>query len=190
MERIRQHFETAVGHKLTDRDWQIFSSKITRQEFPKKHILLKTGQTEDFLSFVESGIIRFYIPKMDNDLTFGFVFADRFASAYDSFLTRTPSSYQTETLAKTSLWRLHYKDLQAIYEQTGVGNKIGRFASEQLYLEKLNRELSLLNETAEQRYMNLFDRQPQLIREIPLKYIASYIGITPQALSRIRRRIY
>ena len=60
---------------------------------------------------------------------------------------------------------------------------------EDLFLKKFKRELSLLNETAEQRYQNLFTEQSQLIKEIPLKYIASYIGITPQALSRIRKRI-
>lgn len=66
---------------------------------------------------------------------------------------------------------------------------IGRVAAEILYMEKSKRELSLLSMTAEQRYLNLFSEQQELIRLIPLKYIASYIGITPQALSRIRRRI-
>lgn len=189
MEQIRQYFETVIKLKLTDKDWQVFSSKITRQEFPKNYILLKTGQTENYLSFVEAGIIRYFIPKMDNDLTLAFVFANSFASAYDSFLTQTPSLYQADTLTKTTLWRLSYNDLQTIYSETEIGNKIGRFASEDLFLKKLRRELSLLNETAEQRYLKLFTEQPQLIKEIPLKYIASYIGITPQALSRIRKRI-
>lgn len=189
MEQIRQYFETAAKLKLTDKDWGIFASKVTRQEFPKNHTLLKTGQTEDYLSFVETGVVRYYIPKEENDITLAFVFADSFASAYDSFLTRIPSVYQADTLTKTILWRLNYNDLQIIYSGTEIGNKIGRFASEDLFLKKFKRELSLLNETAEQRYQNLFTERPQLIKEIPLKYIASYIGITPQALSRIRKRI-
>lgn len=94
-----------------------------------------------------------------------------------------------ETLTKTTLWQLTYDDLQAIYDETEIGNAIGRQASEDLFLKKSKRELSLLNETAEQRYLNLFTEQPKLIEKIPLKYIASYIGITPQALSRIRKRI-
>lgn len=79
--------------------------------------------------------------------------------------------------------------MQIIYNATEIGNKVGRQASEDLFLKKSKRELSLLNETAEQRYLNLFIEQPKLVEEIPLKYIASYIGITPQALSRIRKRI-
>jgi CRP-like cAMP-binding protein len=189
MEQIRQHFEKAFTLKLTDKDWEIFALRVKRQEFPKNHVLLKLGQTEDYLSLVEMGVIRYHIPKGENDITLAFVFADSFASAYDSFLTRKPSVYQADTLAKTTLWRLSYSDLQIIYNTTEIGNKIGRFASENLFLKKFKRELSLLNETAEQRYQNLFTEQSQLIREIPLKYIASYIGITPQALSRIRKRI-
>jgi len=189
MEQIRQYFEEATQQKLTDKDWEFFSSKLLRQEFPKNHILLKTGQTEEYLSFVEKGIVRFSVPKLENELTLAFVFDGHFASAYDSFLTRTPSAYQADTMTKTTLWRLNYDDLQTIYDKTDIGNKIGRLASEDLFLKKFKREISLLNETAEQRYLNLFTEQPHLIQQISLKYIASYIGVTPQALSRIRKRI-
>ncbi len=175
---------------MTDADWETFSSKLFRQAFPKKTVLLKSGQTEAHLSFIEKGIIRFYAPKVDNDITFSFSFANEFVSAYDSFLTQTPCSYQVESLNATVHWRRTYQDLQTIYTETEIGNTIGRYASERLYLENIRREISLLTDSAEQRYLNLFAEQPHLIRNIPLKYIASYIGITPQALSRIRRRIY
>ncbi len=188
MDQIREYFEKTI--KLTDQDWEIFSSKLTRKEFPKKYVLLKAGQVENHLSFVETGIIRFYIPKEENDLTFAFIFDNSFVSGYDSFLKQRPSTYHVEALTKTTLWQLTYNDLQAIYNETKIGNAIGRHASEDLFLRKSKRELSLLNETAEQRYLNLFAEQAQLIQQIPLKYIASYIGITPQALSRIRKRIY
>jgi CRP-like cAMP-binding protein len=187
MEQIRQYFEQSI--KLTDQDWETFSSKLTKIEVPKRQLLLKAGQIENYLSFVEKGIIRLYIPKDDRDLTFAFGFHNGFVSAYDSFITRQPSVYNVETLTKTTLWRLQYKDLQAIYSETAIGNNIGRQASEDLFLKKSKRELSLLNDTAEQRYLKLFSEQPKLIQQIPMKYIASYIGITPQALSRIRKRI-
>ncbi len=189
MERIRQHFEQAIQQRISDNEWTFFVSKLSRQDFPKKHTLLKTGQVENHLSFVQTGIIRYYIPKLENDLTFTFVFDNSFVSGYDSFLTRKPSTYQIECLTKVTLWRLKYDDLQAIYHETTIGNLIGRQASEDLYLRKTKRELSLLDESAEQRYRNLFTEQPHLLQQVPLKYIASYIGVTPQALSRIRRRI-
>jgi len=187
MEQIRKYFE--ANFNLTASDWKIFSSKLTFQQYPKKHILLNLGKVENYLSFIETGIVRFYIPKEEYDMTFSFAFPNNFVSAYDSFLSQNPSVYAVETLSDTKLWRLTYEGLQMIYQDTQIGNLIGRKASEELFLKKTKRELSLLNHTAEERYLNLFSERPELIRHIPLKYIASYIGITPQALSRIRRRI-
>lgn len=188
MKQIRDYFERTF--ELTDREWHLFSSRLVQTKVPKKYLLLKRGQVEDSLSFIETGMVRFYIPREENDLTFAFAFHDNFVSGYDSFLTRTPSTYQIETLTPTTLWRLSYRDLTEIYAKTAVGNAIGRHAAEKLFLKKSERELSLLSETAEERYRNLFTEQPHLVRHIPLKYIASYIGVTPQALSRIRKRIY
>jgi CRP-like cAMP-binding protein len=187
MEQIKEYFKKTFI--LTDKDWRIFSSKLSKQEFSKKSLLLCKGKTENYLSFVEKGIIRFFIPHETNDVTFSFAFENGFASAYDSFLTRNPSVYNVETLTQTILWRLSYDDLQDIYHETEIGNIIGRKASEELYIKKSRRELSLLTQTAEQRYLNLFTEQPHLFQHIPLQYIASYLGITPQALSRIRKRI-
>ena len=133
--------------------------------------------------------MKIFIPKIENESTFGFRFENEFVSAYDSFLCQQPSSYQLETMSETTLWRISYQDLMEVYKTTKVGNTIGRLAAEQLFLMKSKREQSLLNESAEERYMSLFKSRPRLIRELPLKYVASYIGITPQALSRIRRQI-
>ena len=187
MKQIREYLECMTS--LSDEDWRIFSSKLTQHVIPQKTVILKTGQIENYLSFMETGIVRYYIPKDDNDLTFAFTFENSFVSAYDSFLTRAPSTYQIQTLTDTTLWSLTHQNLQEIYAETEIGNTIGRLAGEDIFLKKSKRELSLLNDTAEQRYLNLFTEQPHLIRQIPLKYIASYIGITPQGLSRIRRRI-
>lgn len=195
MEQLKAYLKDSSRSRLaglnpSEKDWDIILTKLVRQEFPKKHILSTAGQTENYLNFIESGVARFYIPKEENDVTFNIVFDTGFLSAYDSFLTQTPSTYNIETLTDTVLWRMTYNDLQAIYKETEFGNVIGRQAGEELFLKKQKRELELLNLTAEQRYINLFSEQPQLLQKVPLKYIASFIGVTPQGLSRIRKRIY
>ncbi|UII20909.1 Crp/Fnr family transcriptional regulator [Fulvivirga ligni] len=187
MEQIRSEFE--VHGPMPDNDWQLFASKLKKVELKAKKPLLNVGKIENYLSFIESGTVRLYIPQDENDLTFGFVFEGGFVSAYDSFLTRTPSLYAIESITTTVLWRISYDNLQTIYQETSVGNLIGRKASENLFLIKSRRELSFLTQSAEERYLSLFSERPELIRQIPLKYIASYIGVTPQALSRIRKRI-
>lgn len=187
MDQVRTYFQETV--QLSDHDWAQFSAKLVEQQFAKRTVVLPIGQTESYLSFIQTGMIRFSVPSEEKDITFGFGFENEFASAYDSFITQTPTHYQVETLAPTTLWRITYADLQTIYATTSVGNHIGRLAAESIYIKKARRELSLLTQTPQQRYLQLLTEQQKLLQLIPLKYLASYIGITPQALSRIRARI-
>ena len=189
MNKYRKYIETIAD--VNDNDWLFFSSRLIKREFPKNTTFLNYGEVENHISFIEKGEVRFFIPKenKEKEVTFGFSFKDEFVSAYDSFLTQKPSLYQIETLAETTLWSITYNDLQEVYKSTEIGNTIGRFISEKLFLLKSRREQALLNETSEERYLKLFKDRPNVIKQIPLKYIASYIGVTPQALSRIRKRI-
>ncbi|WP_242203181.1 Crp/Fnr family transcriptional regulator [Aestuariivivens insulae] len=187
MNELRKFIETIAP--MDDSDWQFFASKLQKVTLKKHDILLKVGETENHLSFISKGIVRFYIPKVENDLTFGFLFENEFVTAYDSFITRMPSAYQIEALTETTLWKISHADLQQVYKKTTSGNIIGRKMAEKMFLIKSERELSLLSKTAEERYLDLFANRPKLLQHIPLKYIASYIGVTPQALSRIRKRI-
>ena len=187
MNEIRKYIDNTFP--MNDSDWNFFSSKLKKVELKKNTALLKIGKVENYLYYVSKGIIRLYIPRIENDLTFGFLFDNEFVTAYDSLLTQSPSEYQIETLTETILWKISNKDLQEVYERTSSGNVIGRKMAENMFLIKSKRELSLLSKTAEERYLDLFSERPKLLQQIPLKYIASYIGVTPQALSRIRKRI-
>ena len=161
--------------EITDTDWAFFSSKLTRREIPKKNVFLPVGAIENHISFVVSGMIRLYIPKSDptKEITFGFSFKEQFISAYDSFLTRRPSLYELQTLTDTTILSITYDDLQEVYNTTQIGNLIGRLTAERLFLIKSKREQTLLNYTAEERYLDLFKNRPEVIKEIPLKKISS-----------------
>ncbi|MDO6813450.1 Crp/Fnr family transcriptional regulator [Tenacibaculum soleae] len=189
MVNIRTYLEKSLT--INDNDWEFFTSKLALIKIKKRTKILKIGEIENHISFINKGVVRFYIPKEDKEkeITFGFCFSNEFVSAYDSFLTQQPSLYELEALTDIEMWSISHDDLQEVYNKTSIGNTLGRLSSERLYLIKSKREQSLLNETAEERYLKLFDERPKLIREIPLKYIASYIGVTAQALSRIRKRI-
>ena len=186
---IRDYIEEIA--QISDADWVNFSQRLQKRELNKKTVFLKLGETENYISFIQEGIVRFYIPKefKEQEVTFGFCFKNQFVSAYDSFLTQQPTLYELQTLADTTLYSISYQDLQEVYQTTDFGNLIGRLTAERLFYIKSKREQSLLNETPEQRYLKLFKERPELIHKIPLKYVSSYIGVTPQALSRIRKRI-
>lgn len=187
MGHIKAYYEQII--KLRQSEWEFIAARFERKVFAKNQIITRQGETEHYLSFIETGIVRFYIPGDEHELTFNFSFDKEFTSAYDSFLTQTPSEYALQALTETVTWQISYVDLQKVYAQTEAGNYLGRFASEKLFLAKSRRELSLLKYNAKERYLKLFSEQPDILKYIPLKYVASYIGITPQGLSRIRRQI-
>lgn len=176
---------------ISTSDWEFFTSKLQRRIIPKKTVFLKINDIENHISFIESGVVRLFIPKEnpEKEITFGFSFKDQFVSAYDSFITQKPSAYQLQALTETTILSMTYADLQDVYQTTQIGNLIGRLTAERLFLIKSKREQNLLNLTAEERYLKLFKERPELLKVIPLKYISSYIGVTAQALSRIRKRV-
>lgn len=189
MQQIKAYLDQIAT--ISNQDWDFFTSKLQARSIPKKTIFLKLNEVENTISFIESGVVRLYIPKEDpeKEITFGFSFKNQFISAYDSFLTQKPSAYQLQALTEVSLLSITYVDLQAVYNTTQIGNLIGRLTAERLFLLKSKREQDLLHLTAEQRYIKLFKERPELLQVIPLKYISSYIGVTAQALSRIRKRV-
>ena len=188
MEQLKRYVNQAYD-ELNQDVWDLVTPMLELVNLPKKTPLVKFGEVEKNIYFIKSGSIRFFIPKEEGDLTFGFAFADEFVSAYDSFLNEEPCEYQLETITDTTVLILSKENLKILYAQNPLGNYIGRLIAENLFMKKKDREMSLLTRSAEQRYDDLFANHPQIIKEIPLKYISSFIGITPQALSRIRARV-
>ncbi|MGV6860414.1 MAG: Crp/Fnr family transcriptional regulator [Putridiphycobacter sp.] len=187
MEKVKAYLRQIV--EISDEDWHIFSSKLKLQLVKKNEFLLKSGDIENQLSFISKGSCRYFLDRLDREITFGFSFSDEFVTGYDSLITSSPAQYNIQTLEDTELFQISKTDLNEIYKITKVGNFIGRKMAEQMYLKKASREIDLLNKSPETMYIELFETRPEVIKHIPLKHIASYIGITPQALSRIRKRI-
>lgn len=179
----------AGGIEMSDLDWSIYEPRIFVQKFKKNELLLQQGQIENHLSVILSGAVRNFIETEDKEITTTFAFENNYVSAYESFLTQTPSHYGIQALTDVVIWSATYESCQYFFEHAPIGNFIGRVSAEALYLVKAERERSFLIDSAEERYLKLLKRDPNLFQRVPLKHIASYIGITPQALSRIRKRI-
>lgn len=184
---LKDYYEQLAA--IPESDWHFIASCFRRRVFQRGEDIIKLSEQEENLYFIETGMARYYIPREDDELTFNFSFEKEFTGAYDSFLSQTPSEYSVQALAKTVSWQISYASLQDIYDHTRVGNYLGRLFTERLLVMKAQRELSLVSHSAKDRYLNLFSRQPQILKHVPLKYVASYIGITPQALSRVRKQI-
>lgn len=170
-------------------NWSIFASKIVERSFKRGDIILKEGETEQYISYILSGMACYNILRAPNNITFAFLFPESWISAYDSFITKQPSSFEIKALSDIRMLSIRFEDLEAIYKESSIGERVGRKIIEGLYVAKINREINLLKHTAEENYRHLLNSWPELVQQIPIKYIASYIGIAPQSLSRIRRKI-
>ncbi|MBW1658385.1 Crp/Fnr family transcriptional regulator [Flavobacterium quisquiliarum] len=166
-----------------------FLSCIKTRQFSANELILVQGQIENYLSFIDTGVVRYYVVANDKEITFDFAFKDTFYCAYDSFYNRTQTRIYVQALTDCQLYSISHENLQRLYEKCETAKKLGRIATEYLLDKKVKRELALLTKTPQERYEKLLFEQPKYIKQIPLKYLASYIGIVPETLSRIRKRI-
>ncbi|WP_407481790.1 Crp/Fnr family transcriptional regulator [Elizabethkingia meningoseptica] len=188
MEKIKNIFNSII--ELNDTEFNYYLSKLSTKEYKKGEIITPKGTVENYAYYIQKGIVRRFIERGEGEATFYFAFEQDFVSAYDSFITQTPCRYSLQALEDTSLLRISWDDVQDLYQKSCKWERIGRILNEQAYIERADREFSLLAKSPQERYESLFQQNPEVIKRIPLKHIASYIGITPQALSRIRKRIF
>ncbi|MFT5513515.1 MAG: CRP-like cAMP-binding protein [Bacteroidia bacterium] len=180
---LNQHIEVSVD------DWTIIANHLSPLSCSKNDILTKAGRVEDRLYFMVKGVVRLYYELEHKDITLNFAFPDNFVNAYTSFLTQSPSDFYISCLTDCELYYLTRSGLEALYKTTECGQELGRIFAEKLFLYLSKRENDFMIKSPTQRYLDMFEEQPHLIQEIPQKYLASYIGITPQALSRIRAKL-
>lgn len=173
---------------VSDKDWKMISDRVQVETCKKNTVLTSLGQVEDKLYFLMDGVFRLYHEGENKDITLNFAFPKTLISSYTSFLTAAKSEFILQALTPCKYLYITRSSLEELYSLTSCGHELGRVLTEATFLYLSKRETAFLLKSPTQRYLDLFNEQPQLIQEIPQKYLASYIGITPQALSRIRAK--
>lgn len=186
MEKIISYFNQ-IG--IPEAELQPFLSKLNYKSYPAGSFLLTPDQTDNYLSFLNSGLIRYFVQTESKESTFDFVLPNSFYCHYDSFYSRKPTRFTSQAIIDCEVMRIHNDDLMELYTTCTHAKDLASIAVERLLEKKVKREISLLLDTPEQRYINLIEKKPELIQLIPLKYLATYLGIVPETLSRIRKRI-
>jgi CRP/FNR family transcriptional regulator, anaerobic regulatory protein len=175
--------------KLT---WGEMNKIVKRLEFKnakKGEVLTQIGEVEQYLYFVVQGMMRLYFYRDEKEISLDFFFAEDFTGSLSSFLTRQPSTLSLEALAPVSLVRIKYDDLQSLYTEGVKFERMVRLFTEELFMKISDKNIELLSLSATERYEKLLHAQPKYVQEIPLKYLASYLNITPESLSRIRKNL-
>ncbi len=165
-------------------------SEVTNQVTLKaKTILLQQGKICDQIFFIEKGFARAFYLKEDQEITSWFMSEGDVIVSVQSFYAQKPSFESIELLEDSVLTSLNYTELQSIYKEFLEFNVVGRVLTEKYYMLSEERTFSLRLQTAEERYKALLNSQPEIFNRAPLKYIASYLGMTPETISRLRAKV-
>ena len=160
-----------------------------RKEYKKGDHLLAEGEICRNIIFIESGLVRYYLDKDGEDQTNYFNKEGEFVCVYTSFLPQSPSVIGIQALEDCVAWLISFDGIQQFYKEVEYGERFGRLAIEAVYLNAIAQIASMYTDTPEMRYKNFLRNYPSIAQRVPQYYIASYVGVKPQSLSRIRKRL-
>jgi CRP-like cAMP-binding protein len=156
-----------------------------KRALKRNDFLIRQGETETNLFYVIEGSMRIYYPHQDEEICVGFAHDHNLICSFPSFIRQLPSDYFIQALAKTDVISIHRNDFYGVMENHRAIEKAWRMLEEDALLGKIERETEMLTFTPEERYLRLMERSPHVFRNIPRKYIASYLRMTPETLSRV-----
>ena len=190
-EEIKISFREFVS-RFIDLDNNLFETiidKFNPAKIARKELLLEAGKTADKIFFLHEGFVRFYHTKQDGtDVTSDFYFAPGFITSFTSFIQRKSSIVNIQAMVKMDLLFINYNDLMNLYDKEHKVERLGRMIAEQVFITSEKHLLSFLNDSPQDRYLWILKEYPEYVKNIPLHYLASYLGITAESLSRIRNR--
>jgi len=160
-----------------------------RSELSRNEYLLTPGVVENHIYYIEEGALRlFYVSKHEeHDIRFGY--SGNIITSIGSFFTGKPSEYYIQAIRKTVFYKVPKTNfLEFVHSDINLLKEYNLML-EALALQQLDREIDILTDSPMERYKRVLQRSPQLFQEIPLKYIASYLRMTPETLSRLRNQL-
>lgn len=173
---------------LPESDWEVISRCLQSVSIKKGVFLLKESEVCNHFYFLETGLLRFCILKNGEYVTKFFTIPPYAFTSQYSFSNRLPARESIEVLEDGLVWRISYGDSNELLRLESWNTFVRKLIQEvQFFTEQILEEAQ--NETAEKRYVTLLQNRPELIRRVSLKHLASYLGVTPQSLSRIRSKI-
>lgn len=186
MDTLRKFIENYTA--LPPDEWKQISDCFEKRVIEKDEIILQEGKVCRHLYFVESGLLHFYINKDGNNITKFFTEAPYFFTSQSSFNSQTPANENIQAIEKSIVWQISYNQLNELYNLKSWTDFARKIIQEvQFFTEEILEELQ--TETAEFRYEKMLKNEPELLKRIPLKILATYLGIAPQSLSRIRKKL-
>lgn len=178
-----------TNHITIDQDeTKYFLSLLKTKEFKKGDFLLREGEPCTTFNYVNSGALRaFYRDQADKEATIMFAVADWWVTDMPCFVYQNPAMINIEAITKSSVLQLKKEDMDSLYIKIPKFERFFRILMQNAYIREQLRTLQNLSMPAEVRYNNFLKKYPKIVQQVTQKNIASYLGITPEFLSAIRK---
>lgn len=175
---------------ISETDIQILISLLENKSIKKHAYLLKEGEICRHAYFLVKGFFRMYYLDFDgNEINYRFTAEKNFLVDFQSFLTQRPSNFNWQAMEDSELFALPYQQIQEAYSASPSWNTFGRLIAERVYLQ-LNERVEMLQfMTPEERYTHIVNTNQDLLNRVTLFHLSSYLGIKPESLSRLRKRL-
>lgn len=164
-----------------------FESHGQKKTISKGELLIREGEVERYVYLVDSGLLRVFLLSEFEDQTIRFGYAGSFINSLASFLQQRPSEFYIDALRKTTVRYISREAFLQIAQSDERNVRAYAHMMEGLIVQQIEREIDLLTPSPTERLERVLKRSPNLFQEVPLKYIASYLRMTPETLSRIRK---
>ncbi|WP_310555968.1 Crp/Fnr family transcriptional regulator [Flavobacterium sp.] len=175
---------------LSQEDEEAFIKILEIKKYAKKEFILEEGQVCDKIFFINSGCARDFFNIDGEEKVVEFFFENKWFTDYNSFLTGQPTFENVQAIELCEVVHFRKSDVEKLYVTNPVFEKVGRVLAEEAIISLMNLIGMKTNQDPEERYINLLKQRPELFERVPQHFIASYLGLQPQSLSRIRKRIF
>ena len=187
---MNDFFETISGLViLTAESKEALATCLQPMQLPKGSVLVKEDTVCNYIYYIEKGLTRTFYYKDGKDVTDWISLEKTFACSIISFITRKPDRRGIELLEDSLLWAIHYNDLEKLYQLYHPIERLGRLLVSQGLVQVQQRFDELHFASAQERYKMLLQTHPVILQRVPLAMVASYLGITPETLSRMRAQL-
>lgn len=175
---------------LEEKDFELIIPQLSQKTYAKGDLILHENEVCDKIFFLDKGFVRmYYLDENGNEINYRFTDCQNFFVDFQSFLTKNPSRFYWQAIQKVEVITISYQQVQDIYKKSNIWNLFGRLMAEQVYLQLNERVEILLFMQPTERYMQMLQKYPNIISQVPQLHIASYLGIKPETLSRIRKKL-
>lgn len=165
------------------------SSILRYKEFKKNSYLLDEGQVSNHVYFIKEGLVRSYYLKDGEEISTWFMLENDVVFSIKSFYNRVPSKEIVQCIKNTTLYYISYEELDMLYTKFVEFNIVGRVLTEKYYMLSEERLFSMRRQSAKERYLYILKNHGKLVKIVPQKYLASYLGISVETLSKMKIKL-